>query len=151
MGLFNPKPRPKGIKGELGAEGELVIASELLRSGYLVWRPQGNQRYDLVIEDAENRFWRIQCKTGWLGQNGEILRFHTVSHHYHYRGGQYTQHYKRGYVGQVDYFAIYSPDLNKVYLIPISHCTAKEMSLRLTSATKNYQVKGVKYAADYIL
>ena len=26
----------------------------------------GSERYDLVIEDVEGQFWRIQCKSGWI-------------------------------------------------------------------------------------
>jgi PD-(D/E)XK endonuclease len=50
----------------------------------------------------------------------------------------------------VEYFTIFSPDTEKVYLIPISHTGKTEMMLRLVPA-KNSNGYGVKMAADYEL
>ena len=33
------------------------------------------QRYDLVIEDANGEFWRVQCKTAWLSKDHSTLQF----------------------------------------------------------------------------
>ena len=54
------------------------------------------------------------------------------------------------YANDVDYFAVYSPDLRKIYLIPIAHVGNSENCLRLV-ATKNNQEMHVKWAADYEL
>lgn len=54
------------------------------------------------------------------------------------------------YTNDVDYFAVYSPDLRKIYLVPIAHVGNTESCLRLVPA-KNNQEKHVKYAADYEL
>jgi PD-(D/E)XK endonuclease len=151
MGLFGPKPKEKGVKAALGAESEAIIATELLQSGYPVWIPVGNtHRYDLVIEDAGGEFWKVQCKTAWIDKRSGTLMFSTCSNHYNYRQGNYNYR-RRVYSGQIDYFAVYSPDLNKVYLIPVAHvATETSMSLRFTE-TRNNQKKGIKYAADYKL
>lgn len=86
-----------------------------------------------MIEDADRQFWRVQCKTARLVKRGDdkIIRFMTASNHYHYRGGKYG-HAHRGYQGQIEYFAVYSPDLDKVYLVPTDHAGASDMALRLT-------------------
>ncbi len=42
MGLFHPKKRAIVSMKNIG----------------------GSERYDLVIEDADGQFWRVQCKTG---------------------------------------------------------------------------------------
>jgi hypothetical protein len=52
------------------------------------------------------------------------------------------------YQGEVDYFAVYSPDTRKVYLLPISDVGNTENCLRLVP-TGNGQERKVKYAADY--
>jgi hypothetical protein len=146
MGLFGPKRHSKSV----GEYNELVIAERLLKAGYNVLTPYGDSlRYDLVIEDADGKFWRVQCKTGWLDENGSVIRFNTSSNHYHYKGGR-TTNARRSYRGQVEYFAVYSPDLDKVYLIPVDHVGATEGTLRLQS-TANNQKKGVKWAQDYEL
>ena len=148
MGLFGPKRHTKSI----GEYSEVVIAERLLRAGYNVLTPYGDSlRYDLVIEDADGRFWRVQCKTAWIDKRtgDEVVKFATSSSHYHYRGGKYD-HRRRGYQGQVEYFAVYSPDLDKVYLIPIDHAGASDMSLRLTMP-KGRNQHGIKMAEDYEL
>jgi hypothetical protein len=148
MGQFGPKRHTKSV----GEYSEVVIAERLLRAGYNVLTPYGDSlRYDLVIEDADGQFWRVQCKTAWLEKRarGEGITFATASNHYHYRGGRYN-HARRGYQGQVDYFAVYSPDFDKVYLIPIEHTGASHMILRL-SMPKGRNQHGINLAQDYEL
>jgi len=124
MGLFGPKRDPKKV----GEQSEQVIIAQLMAVGYSVLVPVGEyHRYDLVIEDADGKFWRVQCKTAWLEKRlgNEVVKFATSSSHYHYRGGKYD-HGRRGYQGQVEYLAVYSPDLDKMYLIPIDHAGASD-------------------------
>jgi hypothetical protein len=50
-----------------------------LQLGYVVLTVYGgNQRYDLVIEDADGHFWRIQCKTGRIDEGSTAIRFNTA-------------------------------------------------------------------------
>jgi hypothetical protein len=55
---------------------------------------------------------------------------------------------RRHYQGEVEYFAVYSPDLDKVYLIPIDHVGTSQVTLRLVP-TANKQEKNVHWAKDY--
>ena len=72
MGILRPTPKQKVSKGSQGTESEMIIATELVRAGYTVLTPYGYMhRYDLVIEDADGRFWKIQCKTAWLSTQTE--------------------------------------------------------------------------------
>jgi PD-(D/E)XK endonuclease len=72
MGILRPTPKQKVPKGSQGTESEMIIATELVRAGYTVLTPHGYMhRYDLVIEDADGRFWKIQCKTAWLSTQTE--------------------------------------------------------------------------------
>ena len=67
MRLFGPKQNPKAI----GERSQAHISARLLDVGYNVLTPYGdNTRYDLVIGDADGKFYRIQCKTG--RSNGEL-------------------------------------------------------------------------------
>ncbi len=137
---------------EMGERSEAIIIGKLVYAGYTVLKPYGeNQRYDLVIEDAERNFWRVQCKTAWMEKrgNGEVVKFATASCHYHYRSSKYN-YGRQGYQGQVDYFAVYSPDLDKVYLIPIDHAGTSDMSLRLTMPRGRNQ-HGINLAENYEL
>jgi PD-(D/E)XK endonuclease len=54
------------------------------------------------------------------------------------------------WVREVEYFAVYSPDLDKVYLIPIEHIPTTQATLRLVPANNNNQY-GIRMAQDYQL
>jgi hypothetical protein len=63
MGMLGPKRHTQ----KTGDISEAAVITRLLRCGYIVLTPYGqNHRYDLVIEDADGKFWRVQVKTGWL-------------------------------------------------------------------------------------
>ncbi len=146
MGLFGPKQNNKTI----GERSEAIIIAKLLEVGYGVLTPFGdNRRYDLVIEDADGKFWRVQCKTGWIDSDGAYVQFKTASSYYHTKAGR-TNHTKRDYRGQIDYFAVYCPETRRVYLIPVDHVGIASANLRLLP-TANKQEKNVRWAKDYEL
>lgn len=143
------RPKPNNHKA-VGEQSEAIIIAKLVELGYNVLLPFGdNQRYDLVIEDADGNFWRIQCKTGWVESNGAYIEFASASSYYHTRAGK-TGHGRKDYRGQIEYFAVYCPDLGKVYLVPIDHVGTASGILRLLP-TKNNQSKNVRWARDYEL
>ena len=136
--------KPKAI----GEHSQAYVLAKLLEIGYNVLTPYGdNTRYDLVIEDADGKFWRIQCKTG--RSNGEYMNFAPASLYYHTRAGR-TTHGSKSYHGQIDYFAVYCPENKGVYLIPVDHTGTSQMNLRLVP-TQNNQEKNVHWAKDYEL
>jgi PD-(D/E)XK endonuclease len=145
VGLSEPK---RLNHKEMGERSEAIIIGRLVYSGYTILKPFGeNQRYDLVIEDADRQFWRVQCKTAWLSKDQKTIVFNSCSNHY-----AYTWHKsavtRRHYRGEVEYFAVYSPDLDKVYLIPVEHVGISNGTLRL-APTANKQEKNVHLAKDY--
>jgi hypothetical protein len=130
----------------IGDISEVAITMRFLQLGYIVLTSHGgDQRYDLVVEDIEGRFWRIQCKTGWLDGNGEVLKFDTANNNV--TGKKRIWRYYRG---QCDYFAVYYENLNKVYIIPVDEVGTIKANLRL-SPPKNNQEKNVRWAKDYEL
>jgi hypothetical protein len=128
---------PKSI----GENSEAQVLARFLRHGEVVLLPFGdNQRYDMVL-DRQGVFVRIQVKTGRL--RGGAVRFSTAS------SGSTTDHRTRvGYQGTADLFAIYCPELDKVYLVPVAECGGCEHTLRIDPA-RNGQVRGTRLAADY--
>jgi hypothetical protein len=139
-----PRQNPKAI----GERSEAFIMARLVEVGYEVLKPFGdNLRYDLVIEDADGKFWRIQCKTG--RSDGEYIEFKPTSSYYHTRAGRTTNGH-RPYHGQIDYFAVYCRETKGVYLIPVEHTGRSQMNLRLLP-TKNSQEKNVRWAKNYEL
>ena len=112
------KPAPKHLLSRnhkaIGEHSEAIIRAKLVEVGYGVFIPLGdNLRCDLIIEDAEGSFWRVQCKTGWLENEGAFIEFATASSYYHTRAGK-TSHGRKDYQGEIDYFAVYCPDTKEI-------------------------------------
>ena len=71
--MFKPKPRAELKSTEIGTHAEAEVISKLTAAGHVVLIPFGGaQHYDMVIEDAEGNFWRIQCKKAWY-RNGCVV------------------------------------------------------------------------------
>src|SRR5579884_4132231 len=107
MEVLRPTPKKKGIKGAIGEESEAVIAAALIQAGYTVWTPNGYMhRYDLAIEDADGKFWKIQCKTAWLTNEGDTIDFSTASLLQAGQRGRKVST-RKTYKNDVQYFAVY--------------------------------------------
>lgn len=131
-------------KGEIS---EAVIISEFLKAGITVSQTFGdNQSYDLIV-DINGHLNRVQVKTGRL-RKGTII-WNTISSHNTFIEKKFCR-LSKSYKGKIDFFAVYCPDTNGCYLVPIESTTDSAGSLRLEQ-TKNKQVKGIKWAKDYIL
>ena len=143
MGLLG---RDKRDTNRIGEISEAAIITRFLQLGYIVLTPYGgNQRYDLVIEDAEGQFWRIQCKTGRIDEDSTAIRFNTAIRNVTGKNRQ-----SRDYRGKCDYFAVYCERLHKVYLIQVDQVGTTCAVLRLTPR-KNNQDKYILWAKDYEL
>lgn len=123
---------------DIGARAEREVAFALGRAGWDVFLPlfSPHGRVDMVAL-RDGVALRVQCKTARL-LNG-VLCFRTCSN---------TRNSPRDYVGQVDAFGVYSPDLESTYLVPLEGLGGRGCQLRLGPPANN-QVKGVRYARDY--
>jgi PD-(D/E)XK endonuclease len=138
-----PKPILTDHPVDVGQRSEGAILAQFVRHGYDVLLPFGvNQRYDLVL-DSERGFLKAQCKTGRL-RDGAI-RFSSQSVQ---SNTACTR--ARAYAGEVDLFAVYCPDNDRVYVIPGDEVPATAMYLRV-EPPRNRQHKGVRWAEDYVL
>src|SRR5260370_23904182 len=143
MGLFGKGKRDTNSIGDIS---EAAIITRFVQLGYVVLTPYGgNQRYDLVIEDADGQFWRVQCKTARINEDGTLIKFNTSNANVTGKNRQ-SRHYR----GQCDYFAVYYEELDKVYLIPVDQVGISRANLRL-APSKNNQEKYVRWAKDYEL
>ncbi|MGH2947814.1 MAG: group I intron-associated PD-(D/E)XK endonuclease [Solirubrobacteraceae bacterium] len=138
-----PAAEPSSHPVEVGQRTEAAILGEFVRRGYRVFVPFGvNHRYDLLL-DLGDRFLRVQCKTGRL-RNGSVT-FRTQSIRSNRRGV-----FRRGYDGEIDLFAVYCPELDRVYAVPIEVAPGAEGWLRV-DPTVNNQSKRIRWAADFEL
>ena len=128
------------LKGDLA---EVAALKRFITKGYQVLKPFGDgYHYDLVIvESGDTHFAKVQCKSATI-TNGAI---HCNLMRKEYVDGVYKDVlYKNG---DVDYFAIYCQETDKVYLIEWSR-GIRAITLRVES-TKNNQLKGVVWAKDF--
>jgi hypothetical protein len=117
------------------------VVHHLVRAGYELAKPLGdNARYDLIL-DVDARLLRVQVKTGRLRADGAIL-FPTCSSQAHRGRGATSYH------GQCDLFAVYCPETDETYLVPVDGAGLRSCSLRVRKP-RNRQATGVRWAADY--
>ena len=94
-----------------GDATEAIVVAELLqREIPLAMPPSDNERYDLLAGTAKDRFFRIQIKTGWI--DNDVIHFQPCSSHTNTQGNV-----RKPYDGDVDYFIIFVPELESLYLI----------------------------------
>ena len=119
-----------------------AILNRLVQLGYEVLLPWADHLgYDMayyIVEEHRNfgffvhreaHLVRIQCKTGRISQDGTYLEFNTSTVSVRKRG----HNKKSGYKGKAEYFAIYSPDTGKVYMIAVNEAPDGSMNLRFKS------------------
>ena len=136
---FNKQKRDTKAVGD---RSEAIVMAELVKQGYLVSIPFGeNQRYDLIIDDG-CVLSRVQVKTGRL--RGGVIVYNCSSSHAH-RGGS-----ARPYFGEIEYLAVYCPDTRKVYMLPEKELTATNAHLRVSPA-RNNMVKTIRWASRFEL
>lgn len=127
---------------QIGDISETAISLALLKSGYSVSKPIGdNQRYDLIVDDSK-KLWRTQIKTAKIVKGVLQSGLTRVIK----RNGK---HKKIKYdTSEIDAFAIYSPQLDKCYLVKKEDAPSTSISLRLDDV-KSGQKSKIRWAKDY--
>lgn len=133
---------------QVGEISEASILAELLKKGYSVSKPFGdNQHYDLIIDDG-GKLLKAQCKTATLS-NGSLVCPITRTKGIWKKGEAHRETYSNN---DVDIFLFYNQDLNKVYWVPFSLVANKKTAISLRiEKTKNNQTKGVFLADSFEL
>jgi hypothetical protein len=131
---------------DIAAISQAKVVAALIGTGKLVLLPCHQvARYDLVFEE-ERKFYRAQVKTGQIFRGAVCFRPQSL------RAAKRETGWRRvaaGYQGEIDYFGVYCPDNDKVYLVPIQDVnTLCSCSLRIEPAQNN-QRKRVRWAEDY--
>jgi len=125
-----------------GNVSESIVMTAYVKAGFMVSVPFGaGAPYDLIV-DTGNRLCKIQVKTGWL-RKGCIL----------YNGKRRVReahpYATRPYLeSEVDYFAIYYPLTESIYVVPFRKCGSSGC-LRL-EPVQNGQEKLIRWAKEFI-
>lgn len=94
-----------------GDATEARVIAELLHRGVsFSIPPTDNERFDLILASPADNFYRIQVKTGWI-QRG-CVTFRAASSHVNSTGVVHKR-----YEGDIDYFLVFEPTREEMYLI----------------------------------
>jgi hypothetical protein len=123
---------------EVGARAEREVAYALERSGWHVYLPvfAPHARVDLVAV-RDDTVLRVQVKTSRI--IGGAVTFRVCSN---------TANIPKDYRGEVDAIGVYSPELDRTYLVPVGDTRTRMCFLRVEPSA-NGQVKGTRLAAEY--
>ncbi len=126
-------------------KGRITLAKVLARlaeKGKYVLIPfDGVGRYDLLIDNRDGTFTRVECKTARYYKG--CLVFHTSS-----RGG-YGYKSEKDYDNDADVFGVWSPKTEKVYLISVKDASSSAMYLRIEEPKKVSDRSIINWAKDY--
>lgn len=127
------------------AKGDTIeskVIHELVRRGYLVSIPFGdNSSYDLVVDDGGS-LYRVQCKTAWRTTH-DTIRFNT--HSQTTKDGKY---HETTYDGEIEAFVVRFPETELLYWVNIGEATNQKMDLRYDAAIDH---PSINWAEDFEL
>lgn len=129
-----------------GEATEAIVTAELLKRGIRCCKPIGdNLPFDLLIyKEEQDVFYKIQCKTARRLKQ-------TKSHAFCFNDASSRlntkQTYRTNYDGKIDYFMVYYPITDKVYVLNIQNYPTH---LRVDECL-NKQIKNVSMAKDFEL
>ena len=122
-----------------------MIAADLVRRGYKVAIPYGEDwDYDLIV-CRDERLERVQCK--YTSSNGEFILVRCQSHSL--TNGK-VKAIKRYTEAMIDWLAVYNVTTDRCYYLPASELGQGKahIHLRLTPA-RNSQRQRIRMAGDY--
>jgi hypothetical protein len=129
-----------------GDRAELEVASDLLRRGYKIAFPYGEDwDFDLIL-CRDERLERVQVK--YTTSDGNVVMVRCRSHSL--TNGK-VKRVKRYTSRTVDWLAIYDSTSDRCYYVPAAELGdgRSMMHLRLKPAA-NGQLRGIRFADDYL-
>ena len=94
--------------------------------------------------DRCGQLHRVQCKTGRLREGAVV--FNCCSSYAHHPNPKVV---RRDYAGQIDEFAVFCPETQGVYSIPIEDVPNRRCGRLRVDFPRNNQLNGVRFAAAY--
>jgi hypothetical protein len=127
----------------VGEISRMQVMAALARRGKRLLMPLSDfQRYDLVFEE-EGRFYRVQAKTGRVVRGAVFFETSSIDSR-----SQVGHCIRKPYTNEVDFFGVYCPQNDKVYLVPIVEATNTDCVLRI-DPPRNGQKTRIGWARDF--
>jgi hypothetical protein len=123
-----------------------MIAADLIRRGYKIAIPYGEDwDFDLIV-CRDEKLERVQCK--YTRSDGDVVVVRCFSHSMTNGRVRATKHYT---AATIDWLAVYDATTDDCYYIPAAELGSgmAMMHLRLVP-TRNNQQSGIRRAGDYL-
>ena len=129
-----------------GNVAEAAVALHAIRLGIEVYRPDGEGgRFDMIFVFHDGSVSRVQCK--WASRQDEVITLRAYS-----ARRTATGLIRRLYTAEeIDAFAIYCPELDRVYYVPVGELDGQQQFCLRLAPTKNGQRGAIHWATDYEL
>ena len=129
----------------IGNIGEAKVLAKFVEMGIPIYIPFGDDEKADLIAEFDGKLNKIQVKTSIKSKNGCSI-FDLTSSTAHRTNGE-----RRKYLNsEIDYFALYSLDRDKIYLMKVPDNPMSAITIRFED-TKSGMKSRVNYESDFLI
>lgn len=129
----------------IGNIGEAKVLAKFVEMGIPIYIPFGDDEKADLIAEFDGKLNKIQVKTSIKSKNGCSI-FDLTSSTAHRTNGE-----RRKYLNsEIDYFALYSLDRDKIYLMKVPDNPMSAITIRFKD-TKSGMKSRVNYESDFLI
>ena len=129
----------------IGNIGEAKVLAKFVEMGIPIYIPFGDDEKADLVAEFNGKLNKIQVKTSIKSKNGCLIIELTSSTAHRTNGG------RRKYSNsEIDYFALYSLDRDKIYLMKAPDNPMTAITIRFED-TKSGKKIGVNYESDFLI
>ena len=129
----------------IGNIGEAKVIAKFVEMGIPIYIPFGDDEKADLIAEFDGKLNKIQVKTSIKSKNGCSI-FDLTSSTAHRTNGE-----RRKYLNsEIDYFALYSLDRDKIYLMKVPDNPMSAITIRFKD-TKSGMKSRVNYESDFLI
>lgn len=129
----------------IGNIGEVKVLAKFVEMGIPIYIPFGDDEKADLIAEFDGKLNKIQVKTSIKSKNGCSI-FDLTSSTAHRTNGE-----RRKYLNsEIDYFALYSLDRDKIYLMKVPDNPMSAITIRFED-TKSGMKSRVNYESDFLI
>lgn len=129
----------------IGNIGEAKVLAKFVEMGIPIYIPFGDDEKADLIAEFDGKLNKIQVKTSIKSKNGCSI-FDLTSSTAHRTSGE-----RRKYLNSaIDYFALYSLDRDKIYLMKVPDNPMSAITIRFED-TKSGMKSRVNYESDFLI